>query len=126
MTDVRGRILSTGYNGPPSGFSHCTTLTPCAGAYDAGGDTQRCLAVHAEQNALLQCWRLDLAHTMYVSVCPCFVCAKLILQTPIQEVVIAGVYPGDNEGQRLLMERERLWIYDSSTDLVKLLVPRCF
>src|SRR5258708_3001642 len=75
ITDDRGHILATGYNGVPRGFTHCTD-SPCLGVNDPKGDTGRCMAIHAEINALLQCSRLDLAHALYVSASPCFACAK--------------------------------------------------
>lgn len=118
ITDERGRILSTGYNGPPAGFNHCTDV-PCAGSNDQKGDTSRCLAVHAEQNALLQCWRLDLAHTIYVSCCPCFVCAKMILNTSIRRVIVPQDY-ADAEGARILTQMIVLYKYDYATAQIQL------
>ena len=91
IVSERQFVLATGYNGVPSGFLHCTDH-PCPGALDPSGDTTRCEAVHAEQNALLQCHRLDLAHTLYTNVMPCFTCAKLIANTPIRRVVCAELY----------------------------------
>lgn len=119
ITDATGHILATGYNGTPVSFAHCTVEAPCPGAHDPPGNTDRCLAVHAESNAVLQCHRLDLAHTMYVSVAPCFTCAKLILNTPIQRVVVAGSY-ADARGAELLRAAGRLWFYDYESDDVKL------
>ena len=101
ITDSAGHVLAMGYNGVPSGTLHCIDH-PCPGARDEIGDTRRCLAVHAEQNALLQCQRLDLAHTMYVSCVPCFTCAKMIANTSIKRVVVETTYPGDNEGKTML------------------------
>lgn len=96
ITNKRHQILSTGYNGVPSRFNHCTDR-PCPGAGEPHGNTggggSQCLAVHAEVNALLQCSRLDLAHTMYVSCSPCFTCAKALCNTPLKRVVTWEVYP---------------------------------
>jgi len=114
VTDAAGHVLSTGYNGTPAGFEHCAKSSPCPGWQDQQGDTRRCLAVHAEQNALLQCQRLDLAHTMYVSCCPCFTCAKMILNTSIQRVVAVTPYTGDG-GQELLAVQRKLYYYDFET-----------
>lgn len=100
ITTQKGAILSTGYNGVPSGRPHCTD-TPCPGARHAPGRTDDCEAIHAEQNALLQCHRLDLAHTLYTSCAPCFVCAKLIANTPITRVVYVEDY-ADTRGLALL------------------------
>ena len=89
---AKHQILATGYNGVPRGFDHCNEGTLCLGANDQKGDTSRCMAVHAEQNALMQCRNLEGAHTMYVSCAPCFVCAKMILNTPIKRVVSLESY----------------------------------
>lgn len=91
ITDGAGHVLATGYNGVPSGVEHCTDV-PCGGQNDKSGDFSRCWAVHAEQNALLQCDRLDLARTIYVSCTPCFACAKLIANTSIRRVVVTELY----------------------------------
>jgi len=91
LVDADGRILSTGHNGVPPKFPHCTE-TPCPGAKDPSGDTRHCLAIHAEMNALIQCWRRDLAHTLYVSTSPCFNCAKAIATTPIKRIVCLELY----------------------------------
>jgi dCMP deaminase len=72
------------------------------------------MAVHAEQNALLQCAQLFKAHTMYVSCTPCFTCAKMILNTPIKQVVVAGSY-ADDEGGKLLRRRGKLFMFDYET-----------
>lgn len=120
ITDEKGRILSTGYNGPPAGFPHCTELIPCLGAQDKKGDTSRCMAVHAEQNALLQCWRLDLAHTIYVSCCPCFICAKMILNVPsIRRVIVPQDY-ADVDGAAILTSMYILYKYDYATTQISL------
>lgn len=92
IVDGEHHVLSTGYNGVPSRFIHCTDY-PCAGALDPSGDTSRCMAVHAEVNAILQCTRLDLARTLYVSCTPCFSCAKMLVNTPIRRIVTREIYP---------------------------------
>ena len=99
IVDVQHRVLATGYNGVPSGFAHCID-TPCPGARDVSGDTRRCLAVHAEQNAILQCHELARAHTLYLSVHPCKICALMIANTPICRVVTLGAYA--DEGRVIL------------------------
>jgi dCMP deaminase len=94
ITDVESHVLSMGYNGVPSGFDHCTEK-PCAGRDEPHGGSagDKCLAVHAEANAILQCQRLDLASTLYCSCSPCFTCAKLIANTRISRVVYREEYP---------------------------------
>lgn len=103
ITDKNGYVLSMGYNGTPRDFDHCVS-SPCAGAGDKPGDTSMCMAIHAEQNALLQCHRLDLAYTMYVTCTPCFVCSKLISNTNIEHIICKQNY-ADERGKRVLLER---------------------
>lgn len=106
ITDSRGAILSTGYNGVPSKIPHCGEAdSPCSGLNqshgDSGNETTNCWAVHAEQNAILQCHRLDLAHTIYCTNFPCFTCAKLIANTPICRIIALEEYKGDERGLSL-------------------------
>lgn len=102
LTDERGRVLATGYNGVPRGRIHCIDA-PCEGARDEKGDTRRCLAIHAEINALVQCRDIDAARTLYVSASPCFECAKVVANTPVCHVVVAGVY-ADGRGVAILRD----------------------
>lgn len=102
ITDKDGHVLSTGYNGTPRNFDHCTD-NPCAGSNDKPGETSNCLAVHAEQNALLQCSDLTRAHTIYCTCTPCFVCAKLIANTEIRTAICEQKY-ADQRGLKLLLD----------------------
>lgn len=103
ITDVKGVVLAMGYNGVPRGFPHCID-NPCEGARDEPGNSSRCLAVHAEQNALLQCSDLNRAYTMYVNCTPCFTCAKMISNTGIRRIVCLENYP-DKMGRDTLDRR---------------------
>jgi dCMP deaminase len=103
ITDKESHVLSTGYNGVPRFFDHCIDL-PCAGANEKSGDTSNCMAVHAEQNALLQCTSLDRAYTIYCSCVPCFVCAKMIANTGIEVVICETTY-ADTRGLQVLIEK---------------------
>lgn len=87
------RIVSTGYNGGPSGMPHCdeggcpraATDPPMGSGYDS------CIAIHAEANALLFCGPRERAGaTIYCTDLPCFGCAKLIANSGVAEVVAAG------------------------------------
>jgi dCMP deaminase len=102
ITDRDGHVLSTGYNGVPRNFEHCIDI-PCSGAGDKPGDNTKCMAVHAEQNALLQCNDLDKAYVLYCSCVPCFSCAKMIANTNIALVICVENY-ADKAGQELLIE----------------------
>jgi dCMP deaminase len=92
--NAQGHILATGYNGPPRGFSHCTHESPCAGAVlPSGSGLDACEAVHAEQNALLQCRDVELIETCYVTVSPCVTCVKLLLNTACKRIIFTELYP---------------------------------
>jgi dCMP deaminase len=100
ITDPVGHVLSTGYNGVPSGYPHCID-NPCPGKYEPSGDTRNCMAVHAEINAIIQCRQLERAFTLYTHTLPCFECAKVIANTPIVEIIFVEGYP-DDRGQVVL------------------------
>lgn len=65
----------------------------CAGAeHDSGQGLDICEAIHAEQNALLQCADVQKIHTVYVTVSPCRHCMKLIMNTSTKRVVFLSEY----------------------------------
>jgi dCMP deaminase len=82
------RIVSTGYNGSPSGESHCDEIG------DLYNDQNRCVrTIHSEQNAILFANRHDLqGATAYVTHQPCENCAKLLVQSGIKRVVFKNKY----------------------------------
>jgi dCMP deaminase len=68
----------------------------CAGAgHDSGQGLEICEAIHAEQNALLQCADVQKIHTVYVTVSPCRHCMKLIMNTSAKRVVFLSTYSQD-------------------------------
>lgn len=92
------RILSTGYNGAPSGLPHCAE-TGCLRAKQntpSGERLDLCRGVHAEMNALLQGakhgTRMEGA-TLYVTEVPCNLCSKAIINAGIVRVVAIAGYP---------------------------------
>lgn len=92
LTDKRGRVLSMGYNGVPSGMQHCIDQ-PCPGAgYPSGQGLEKCQAIHAEQNAVVLLADPWVVHTAYVTVSPCQSCVKLLLATSCQRIVCGGAY----------------------------------
>lgn len=92
LVSERGHVLATGYNGVAAGEHHCLDVA-CAGAERPSGEgLDMCEAIHAEQNALLQCrdvWAID---TAYVTDSPCATCQKLLMNTGCRRIVAARGY----------------------------------
>lgn len=90
-----GQVISDGFNGTPRGFENV-----CEGA---NGETLP-EVLHAESNALMkiaQSTQSSTGATLYVTLSPCYQCAKLIIQGGIKKVVFLAKYH-DEEGLSLL------------------------
>ena len=102
------QILATGYNGAPMGITHCDEVGCLREQLKvpSGERHELCRALHAEQNAFLQAARhgvnLD-GSTLYVTIQPCSICAKMIINTGIKKIIIEGEYP-DEFGLNFLRE----------------------
>ena len=95
FVNKRNHVIATGYNGNPSGFPHCTDK-PCAGAKSKSGtDLDKCEAIHAEQNALLQCKNVYDIDRVYTTLEPCVHCVKLLLNTSTQQIIYGEKYVHD-------------------------------
>jgi dCMP deaminase len=93
LTDSVGRIVATGYNGRAAGLPHCNDGHPCPAVAAASGvDLDGCEAIHAEQNALLQCGDVDRIAAAYVTTEPCVTCVKLFLNTPCRRIFFDDPY----------------------------------
>lgn len=91
-------ILTTGYNGTPKGITHCED----AGCLrerlkiPSGERHELCRGLHAEQNALLQAALYGISlkgSVLYCTNQPCIICAKMIINAGIKEIVILDGYP---------------------------------
>jgi len=92
------RILATGYNGAPSNIKHCEKVGCLREKLriPSGERHELCRGLHAEQNALLQAALHGISaegSKMYITTQPCIICAKMLINAGIKEVVIAGHYP---------------------------------
>jgi dCMP deaminase len=82
------RIRSTGYNGAPAGQPGCGTCPRRTSQTPKGEGYENCVALHAEQNAIIYCDREDLQNaTIYITRKPCDTCMKLIMGSGIESVV---------------------------------------
>jgi len=92
------RILATGYNGAPSGMEHCHDIRCIRNLENIPSGTrhEKCRAVHAEQNAIIQAaiHGVSIAGgTLYCTHQPCILCAKMIINAEIERVVFKERYP---------------------------------
>lgn len=99
---VKGkRIITTGYNGAPSGITSCMERGECLRkklGIESGTKQEICYAVHAEQNAIIQAARLGVSidgATLYCTHQPCVICAKMIINSGIIRVVYKNGYPDE-------------------------------
>jgi len=95
------RILTTGYNGAPSGLKSCKEKGECMRerlGIASGTRHELCYAVHAEQNAIIQAAKQGIAlegATLYCTHQPCSICCKMIINSGIKRVVYKEGYPDD-------------------------------
>lgn len=94
LVDKKYRVLSTGYNGVPRNFDHCTNETCPRLNQESGQNLGACLAIHSEQNALMFCSDIDKIFKIYVTVSPCLNCMVMLLNTSCQEIIYKELYPG--------------------------------
>ena len=126
LTDSKNRVLSTGYNGVASGMPHCNfeevhakpmygdSRYPfaCSGHdMPSGQGLAECQAIHAEQNALLQCGDVDKIYFVYVSCSPCIHCVKLLMNTgahwiycrEIYDANVVDLWESSRQGRRIIL-----------------------
>jgi dCMP deaminase len=102
------RLLTTGYNGAPSGVKDCLELGCLRDekGITSGERHEICRAIHAEQNAVIQAGLHGISiqkGTLYCTHTPCILCAKILANAKIERVVACGNYP-DEDALILLKE----------------------
>lgn len=135
LVNQHKHVIATGYNGVAVGVAHCNLQAKavidnremggrlparsvvsdyphaCPGAMAASGtNLDGCHAIHAEQNALLQCRDVHEIVTAYVTASPCVTCTKLLLNTSCQEIVFLEEYP-HSAAQDLWEAQGRRWVH---------------
>jgi len=99
-------ILATGYNGTPSGITHCSE-TGCLRQklnVPSGERHELCRGLHAEQNAIIQAAKhgVNIAGaTLYCTNSPCVICSKMIINAGVLRIVYLDGYPDDLSRQML-------------------------
>jgi dCMP deaminase len=90
-------ILATGYNGVPSGITHCQAVGCLRERLKvpSGERHELCRGLHAEQNAIIQAAKhgtnIDGA-TLYCTTMPCIICTKMIINAGISRVIYGEGY----------------------------------
>lgn len=103
------RIMTTGYNGAPAGLKTCRERGECMRdrlGIQSGTRAELCYAIHAEQNAIIQAAKVGVSTegaTIYITLQPCVICAKMLVNAGITRIVHRGEYP-DPLSQSILAE----------------------
>lgn len=85
------RIIGTGYNGTPEGMINCESggCLRCEKYRKKSQNYDKCICVHAEQNALITAARFGHGiqnSIVYTTLQPCFTCTKEFLQAKVKTV----------------------------------------
>ena len=93
-------ILTTGYNGAPSGLKDCLELGCLRNemGIPSGERHEICRGIHAEQNVIIQAALHGVSleeSTIYCTHTPCVLCAKMLVNARIKRFVTSGKYADD-------------------------------
>lgn len=101
-------ILATGYNGVPSGITHCD-VQGCQREklnVPSGQRHELCRGLHAEQNSIIQAARHGInidGSTLYCTTMPCIICTKMLINAGIKAIIYAEGYP-DESAREMISE----------------------
>lgn len=93
-------ILTTGFNGAPTGSTHCKDIGCLRQqlGIPSGENHELCRAVHAEQNVIINAAYDGVAIAgadLYCTHMPCSICAKMIVNVGIVRVIYLEGYPDE-------------------------------
>ncbi|MEA2014546.1 MAG: cytidine/deoxycytidylate deaminase family protein [Thermodesulfobacteriota bacterium] len=102
------RMLATGYNGPPTGISHCIEVGCLRDKLNipSGERHELCRGLHAEQNAIIQAAFHGVSTkgaTIYCTNHPCIICSKMIINSGITSIIYKDDY-NDDLAEEMLRE----------------------
>jgi len=102
------RILSTGYNGAPTGIKHCLEAGCLREKLNiaSGKNHELCRGIHAEQNAIIQAAYHGVSikgASLFCTNLPCSICAKMIINAGITRICYASGY-ADSMSKEMLKE----------------------
>lgn len=113
------RILSTGYNGAPSGVRHCGE-TGCireTNNIPSGERHELCRGIHAEQNAIIQAALHGVSirgAALYCTNLPCSICAKMIINAGISQIFHRSGYADAMSAE--MLEEAGISVVKTSTE----------
>jgi dCMP deaminase len=91
------RIVTTGYNGVPTGIQHCLDvgcLRESQGV-PSGERHELCRGLHAEQNAIIQAAVYGISlegATLYCTNQPCAICSKMLINVRVEKILYRSGY----------------------------------
>ena len=86
---------------PSTGCPRCSSDAP------SGANLSECICSHAEENAITQAAYHGIAvkgATIYCTLSPCLMCAKMIINSGIREVIFNADYPLNDISFKLFAE----------------------
>jgi dCMP deaminase len=103
------RVISTGYNGTPRGTRNCNEggCPRCNSFATSGTKLDECLCSHGEENAIVQASYHGVSlkdAIIYSTFAPCLMCAKMIINSGIREVIYNMDYPLNDNAFKLFDE----------------------
>jgi dCMP deaminase len=102
-------ILATGYNGAPSGVRSCVDIGTCIREelnIPSGTQHEKCRAVHAEENLIVQAAIHGvslLGCDIYCTTQPCILCLRKIISLKPKTVYFKDAYP-DKDSADMMKE----------------------
>jgi len=116
------RILTTGYNGAPSGLPHCLDIGCLRDSNNipSGKNQEICRGVHAEQNAIIQASLHGISirdATIYCTHQPCSLCGKMLINAHVKRVVYSRSYPDEMSLEYFNKAGISVELYKEKTDI---------
>lgn len=114
-------ILATGYNGVPTGISHCAAVG-CLRAklnVPSGERHELCRGLHAEQNAIIQAAKhgTSIDHSvLYCTTMPCVICTKMLINAGITKVVYGEGYADELAKQMITESGIEVVLFDEQME----------
>ncbi len=118
-------ILSTGYNGAPKGLKHCSEVGCLRDelGVPSGERHEICRGLHAEQNVIIQSAVFGVSikdSILYCTNAPCVVCAKMLVNAGVKEIICSGDYP-DELAKKILDESQiKIRFFNNKSSLLDL------